>query len=208
MSASPLLDADPLHRPALASFRLAPGLPLAQPVQLRQPAVTLAAPARQVMTDLTLVRAATVPPGTGLRQAEQTMIFQGVRLLFVTEDTQGRVIGLLSHADLHGDRLVRATHDRQQHYDELVVADVMSPLDTLDALDHDSLRHATVGQVVEALQRCGRSHLLVVQAATARSPQRLRGLISRSQVERQLGQALGGAVPLAETFAELEAALA
>jgi CBS domain-containing protein len=199
---------DPLDRPALSTFRLAPGLPLAQPVQARQPGVTLASPARQVLTDLTLVRAATIQPGAGLRQAEQTMIFQGVRLLFVCEDASGAVLGLVTSGDLHGDRQMRLTHERDQHYDDLTVADVMTPLDALDAIDHDALRHATVGQLVATLARFGRSHMLVVQAADERHPRRLRGLISRSQIERQLGQPLEAALPVAETFAELEQALA
>jgi len=38
------------------------------------------------MTDLTQVKAATTHPTTSLRQAEQMMIFQGVRMLFVVTE--------------------------------------------------------------------------------------------------------------------------
>ena len=49
-------------------------------------AITLDSPAQSVMTDLTKVKAATTSPATTLRQAEQLMIYQGVRMLFVVRE--------------------------------------------------------------------------------------------------------------------------
>ena len=170
---------------ALPTFRLDEGVSIAQATPWNQAPVTLDSPALAVMTDLTLVKAATIQPGTTLRQAEQMMIYQGVRMLFVV--THMPVFeGLITTTDLHGDRQMSLVHERGARYDELTVADVMTPLSLLDAIDHDRIARAQVGDLIATLRRFGRNHLLVVQAATDSTPRRVRGVVSRAQIERAL----------------------
>ena len=190
---------------ALPTFRLQPGVSLAQVQPQAHSAVTLASPALEVMTDLTLVKAASTHPSTSLRQAEQMMIYQGVRMLFVVSDMPA-LEGLITSTDMNGDRAMRVVAERNVHHDELSVADVMTPLSLLDAIDLDSMRNACVGNAVATLKRFGRNHLLVVQAATAQTPLRVRGVISRAQVERQLGRVID-MTPIASSFSEIERAL-
>ena len=190
---------------ALPTFRLERGTSLAQAQPWDNAPVTLASPARAVMTDLTKVKAATTHPRTTLRQAEQAMIYQGVRMLFVVT-AMPLIEGLITATDLGGDKQMRVVHERHLHYDELCVADVMTELGALDAIDHAVVNAATVGNVVATLQRLGRNHLRVVEAATAQAPGRVRGVISRSQVERQLGTAIA-ITPIANSFSEIERAL-
>lgn len=189
----------------LPTCRLDAGVGLAQAAPWQLHPVTLDSPATEVMTDLTLVKAATTQPQTGLRQAEQMMIFQGVRMLFVVTDMPS-IEGLITTTDLRGDASLRAVHDRGVRYDELCVADVMTPLHLLDAIELQHLRSATVANLIATLQRFGRNHLLVVQAATDSSPRRVRGVISRSQIERQLGKPIS-ITPIATSFSEIERAL-
>jgi CBS-domain-containing membrane protein len=189
----------------LATFRLDPGVGIAQAAPWQNAPVVLASPALAVMTDLTLVKAATVQPEISLREAEQVMIYQGVRMLFVVSDMPA-IEGLITTTDLHGDRQMRLVHERGLRYDELCVADVMSGLSMLDAVDFDALRHATVGNLIATLQRFGRNHLLVVQAAHDGLPQRVRGVVSRAQIERQLGAPFD-ITPIARSFSEIERAL-
>ncbi len=191
---------------ALSTFRLERGTSLAQAQPTDNAPVTLASPALDVMTDLTKVKAATTHPGTTLRQAEQAMIYQGVRMLFVVTDMP-LIEGLITATDLGGDKQMRVVHERHLHYDELCVADVMTELGALDAIDYARVKAAAVGNAVATLQRLGRNHLLVVERATARTPQRIRGVISRSQIERQLGRPID-VTPIASSFAEIERALA
>jgi CBS domain-containing protein len=148
--------------------------------------VTLASPALDVMTDLTRVKAATTTPLTSLRQAEQGMIYKGVRLLFVVSDMPA-ILGLVTTSDLHGDVPMRLVQQRNARYEELVVADVMVPLAMLDAIDFDDMTTATVGNLVATLRRHGRNHLLVVESQGPELPPRIRGIVSRTQIERQLG---------------------
>ena len=190
---------------ALPAFRLDRGTTLAQAQPTDNAPVTLASPALAVMTDLTKVKAATTHPRTTLRQAEQAMIYQGVRMLFVVTEMP-LIEGLITATDLGGDKQMRVVHERHLHYDELCVADVMTELGALDAIDYAVVRSAAVGNAVATLQRLGRNHLLVVEASTAQTPRRVRGVISRSQVERQLGRPID-ITPIANSFSEIERAL-
>ena len=190
---------------ALSTFRLERGTGLAQAEVSNDEPVTLDSPALAVMTDLTRVKAATTHPATSLRQAEQMMIYQGVRMLFVVT-AMPSIEGLITTTDLDGDKRMRVVHERNLHYDELSVADVMTGLDSLDAVDFERLRTASVGNAVATLQRLGRNHLLVVEAATVRTPRRVRGVVSRSQIERQLGSGID-VTPIASSFSEIERAL-
>jgi len=190
---------------ALATFRLADGTCIAQAQPQRRAQVTLESPAMSVMTDLTEVRAATAPSGISLDQAEATMIQQGVRLLFVV-DQMPCVEGIVTADALRGDKPMRLIHQRNVRRDELVVADVMSKLSDLDMVDFGTLERASVGSVAATLKKFGRPHLLVVERATAQNGPRIRGLVSHSQLERQLGTSLP-ILEIATTFIEIEMAL-
>jgi CBS domain-containing protein len=194
------------HDTVLPTFRLDPGTSIAQARPWQALAVTRSSPALDVMTDLTETKAATTSPSTTLRQAEQLMIYKGVRMLFVVTDMPS-IEGLVTSSDLHGERQMRLVHERGVRYDDLCVADVMTGLGLLDAIDHARMRSATVGDVVATLERVGRNHLLVVEGASEITPHRIRGVISRTQVERQLGEAIS-VTPIAGSFSEIERALA
>ena len=189
----------------LPSFRIDRGLSIAQARPPNSNAVTWDSPALDVMTDLTQVRAATTHPATSLRQAEQMMIYQGVRMLFVVTDMPS-IEGLITTTDLRGDRPMRIVHERGLRYDDLCVGDVMTGLSMLDAIDLERVGAATVANAVATLKRLGRNHLLVVEGATGQTPRRVRGVISRSQIERQLGVSIE-ITPIASSFSEIEQAL-
>ncbi len=191
---------------ALPTFRLEPGTTITQANPSNDSAVTLASPALEVMTDLAYVKAATTHPATTLRQAEQMMIYQGVRMLFVVSEMPA-IAGLITATDLRGDKPMRVVQERGLRYDELCVADVMTELASLDAVDYQRVQTAAVGNAVATLKRLGRNHLLVVESATAQTSQRVRGLISLAQIERQLGTAIA-ITPIASSFSEIERALA
>ena len=189
----------------LPTFRLPDGTHIA-PAQLpRKPPATLSSPALSVLTDLTEVRAATVAPHASLRVAESTMIQNAVRLLFVVAAIPS-VDGIVTAQDLHGVEALRLAEQRHVHYDDLEVRDVMTPLTELDAVDLRAVVRATVGELVATLARFGRPYLLVIETAAPGAEPRIRGLVSRAQIERQLGMALP-AVEIASTFAEIRKAL-
>jgi CBS domain containing-hemolysin-like protein len=100
------------------------------------------------------------------------------------------VEGLVTALDLMGEKPVRLMTHRKVQRNELCVTDVMTKLSDLDALDYNELKDATVGDVINTFKRVGHTHLLVVQSATVKGPARIRGVISITQVERQLGRAV------------------
>ena len=187
----------------LQTFRLEAGVAIAAHAGAAR--VTVDSPALDAVTDLTLVKAVFTPATTSLRQAEAQMIAQGVRMLFVAADMHS-LDGLVTSTDLHGDRQVRLVQEHHLRYDDLTVADVMTGLATLDAVDFDSLRTATVGHLIATLRRFGRNHLLAVETPTAEAPSRVRAVISRTQIERQLGAPVD-ITPIARSFSEIERAL-
>ena len=190
---------------ALSTFRLSNGTSIAQAQPPQQERVTLESPGMAVMTDLSQVRAATVQPDSGLAQAELMMIHQGVRLLFVVTQMPG-VDGIVTAADLQGEKPLRLVSQRQVKFEDLCVADVMTRLPDIDAIDFASLRRASVAQVIAALANTGRAHMLVIEAANPTGPMRIRGVVSKTQIERQIGAQLP-VTGMATSFAEMSAVL-
>ena len=201
----PQLEPKRMSQSALPTFRIPEGacIPQAQPAAKTR--VTLDSPALEIMTDLTQVRAATVDPDVTLPSAEQAMIHQGVRLLFVVKDFPC-VEGLVTSTDLLGEKPMRVVNSRNIRHEEVRVVDVMTGLSALDAIDFDALKLGTVRQLVATFKQFGRRHLLVVQAATRESPGRIRGVLSQTQLEQQLGHAID-ASEIADTFADIKQAL-
>lgn len=170
------------------------------------PEVRLESPALEVMTDFSAVRVVTIHPRESLAAAEQAMIAQGVRTLFVISKFPC-IDGILASRDLNGEKPMRLIRERNVRRDDLVVSDVMRPLADTDAVEFELVAHTTVGSVVATFCRFGHPYLLVLESASSEHPARIRGLISQSQVERQLGRALN-AVEVASTFADISRALA
>jgi CBS-domain-containing membrane protein len=189
----------------LPSFRLAPGVSMIQASPWTSARVTLDSPALEVMTDLTKVKAATIHPDQTLHLAEQTMIYQGVRMLFVVSEMP-TLEGLVTSTDLRGERQMRLVHERNLRFDDVRVADVMTELSMLDAIEFERMGGVTVSNLVATLKDVSRNHLLVVQKSEGAGPPRVRGVISRAQIERQLGRPIEVA-EVAVNFAEVVRAL-
>jgi CBS-domain-containing membrane protein len=169
-----------------------------------QPGVTLYSPAVLVMTDLKRVAAAVVSPQDTMEHAHAFMIKRGVRMLIVEDDSLA-LAGIVTTNDILGEKPVAVAQERRIRHSEILVADVMTPADRLEAFDMQSVEHARVGQVVASLQHARRHHALVVQT-NADGKREVRGIFSLSQIARQLGMPLQ--LPAeAKSFAEIEAAL-
>ena len=167
--------------------------------------VTRDSAALTVMTDLTKVKAVVTAPSLSLLEAEQIMIHQGVRMLFVVNAAPA-FEGLITDTDLHGEKPMRLVAERGSHFDELTVGDVMTGISSLDAIDFDLLKRATVGDLIATLERFGRNHLLVVERQSGTDACSVCGIVSRAQIERQTGLVVQ-TTHIASTFAEVERAL-
>jgi CBS-domain-containing membrane protein len=138
-----------------------------------------------------------------MEAAHELMQQRGVRLLLAI-DADGTLAGIITASDILGEKPMHLVHERRIHHSDLLVSDVMTPAARLDAFDWKAVQAARVGNVVARLRLARRQHALVTQ--TLDGQVQVRGIISLSQIARQLGIALQ--LPeAADSFAEIEAAL-
>jgi CBS domain-containing protein len=189
---------------ALEHTTLDAGVGYQRPSQSLPNKVALTDPAIDVMTDLARVAAFTIGASASVKEAKERMISSGVRMLLVTNHL-GEIAGILTSRDLHGERAVQHLSEVGGRHDEITVRDIMTAQHRIEVLQMGDVARARVGDIVATLKRMGRQHALVV-ARTRDGRQLVRGLLSATQIGRQLGMPIDTA-DYAGTFAALEAAL-
>ncbi|MHB1092168.1 CBS domain-containing protein [Thiobacillus sp.] len=120
-----------------------------------------------VMTDFLRLTAFIATPGDTIKQAEERMTRRKVHLLFVM-DVHDRVAGLVTSTGLHGEKPLQGVQSRGIRRDEVLVADTMTPVEQLEAVDYDDIVNARVGHVLETLKARGRQHALVIEQSEGR----------------------------------------
>ncbi len=176
------------------------GTGIERPRQALPARVTLDSPAVDVMTDLSRVAAEAIPANVSVDYAEARMIASGVRLLFVTNQNN-EAIGIITARDLSGERIMRFVTDSNSTRRDIIVRDIMTPQHRVEVLEMSDVSTARVGDIVATLKRMGRQHALVVDR-DAKGRQVIRGVLSTSQVGRQLGESIDTA-DFAGSFADL-----
>lgn len=184
----------------LTSGTLDTGVGFQRPHQNLPEQVTLDSPAVDVMTDLSIVAAETVTANLSVGDAEEKMIASGIRLLFVSNPLN-QVIGIITSKDLSGERILRLINDSKTAREDLTVRDIMTPQHLIEVLELSDVATAHVGDVVATLKRMGRQHALVIDRGQE-GQQTIRGLLSTSQIGRQLGQPID-TTDVAGNFANL-----
>ena len=165
----------------------------------------LQCPALDVMTDLARIHSAVITPSSSLDSANAYMMQRGVRLLLVLNPDRS-LVGLITSTDVLGEKPLRFVQERRVHHDQILVSDIMTPLERIDAISLRDLQHAKVGHVIASLRESGRQHTLVIEQDPSGATV-VRGILSRSQIERQLGTTVHSS-GVARSFAEIEARLA
>jgi CBS domain-containing protein len=187
-----------------------------RPTQPQAARVTLESPALEVMTDLLRSSPATIRPQAPVEGANHFMLSRGVRLLLVVDESDA-VLGVITATDVLGERSLRVALELGVPRSELKVSDIMTPARQVEVLALADVEGARVGHVLETLGKAGRQHALVVDVDVlpARSlidaPLKramVRGILSLSQLARQLGVPLQSTGEVARTFSAIEAALA
>lgn len=192
------------HYAALKSIDLG-RIACAVPSALSPPAVQIDSPAVLVMTDMARVPPACIGGHAPLPDANQAMLYRGVRLLFVTSEEQN-LLGIITAHDILGERPVLVARDGNMQRKELRVGDVMTPIEQVEALPMSDVLRAEVGHIVATLKVAGRQHAIVIEP-DASGHQQVRGIFSLSQIARQLGVSISTS-EIARNFAEIEAVIA
>jgi CBS domain-containing protein len=165
--------------------------------------LTLDSRALSVMTDFSIVPAATIEPDASLDDANRSMIRRGVRSLIVV-DHDRRVLGIVTANDVLGERPMQIALERNVKHHEILVREIMTPSERIEALPIDALLDAKIGHLVATLRKAGRQHALVVERGPGGDV--VRGIFSLTQIAAQLGISIEASA-VAGTFAEVEAAL-
>lgn len=158
-----------------------------------------------VMTDLNKVPAFHISCDASLEATNDKMIACGVRLLFVKEQN-GKLAGIITAEDILGEKPLLFVNNNRVNRDDVKVRDIMTPVSKLKGLPIEYVKTSRVGDVVSALKRSRRHHMLVLENIDHTDVQ-VRGIFSITQVSRQLGEEVISN-ERAESFAQLQAALA
>jgi CBS domain-containing protein len=157
-------------------------LPMRRPAEYRE--LRSINPALHVMTDFTSKIAITVAPDRQIDAALTDMVRLSVRAMLVLRDDS--VIGLITSYDIEGPRPLRfAERPGVSRREDITVGDIMTEWDDLPTLDWHTVQTARISDIVEIFEGVGVMHLLVVES-DERGAEVVRGLISRSRVERHL----------------------
>jgi CBS domain-containing protein len=163
--------------------------------------VSLDDPALLVMTDLHEITPFSIEPTASIEASNDKMIACGVRLLFVT-DSAGKLLGIVTSTDVLGEKPVQYLKEHGGSRDDIMVQDVMTVVDALEALSYNDVQKAYVGDIIETMNLLGRQHTLVVDK-TESGQFIVRGIFSTSQISRQVGMHIEPAIR-ARTFADVE----
>lgn len=177
-------------------------------VQISKPAspnsVTLESPASEVMTDLRKLHAAVIAPNITMEVANNYMMHRGVRTLLVMHDDNS-LAGIITATDILGEKPMRFIQERGIKHSEILVQDMMTPLEKLEAIPLEEVAHARVGNIVTSLRESDRLHALVIDENTV-GLSRICGIFSWTQIEKQLGTVIPPN-KVAKSFAEIESTL-
>lgn len=167
-------------------------------------AVTLLSPALEVMTDLRYTHAAVADTTTSMEVANAYMIKRSVRSLLVLDEDKN-LCGIITATDILGEKPLRFIQERRVKHNEILVSDIMTPLERLEGVAIEDVQRARVGDVITSLQDSGRQHTLVLESDEGGTAV-VCGIFSLTQIEKQLGVSIPSQ-EVARTFTEIEAAL-
>jgi len=149
------------------------------------------APALNLMTDFAVIPPATVSANRHIDAALNDMIVAGVRALIVT--TRDEVTGLITAADILGEKPIKFLQSplcagNPCKRVEITVGDIMTRLGLLETLELDWMMRATAGDVASAFASKPYTHMLVMEPGRSHAVRLIRGLVSKTRLERQLGR--------------------
>ena len=177
---------------------------LYETAHMKGSSVVLADPAIIVMTDFKRIPAMQIESTSSIEKANGKMIICGVRLLFVKDETD-TITGLITANDILGEKQVNYIREHGGFRSEIIVRDIMTKNEELDSVQIEDVAKGNVGDIVETLKATDRHHVLVTESTA--NGMCVRGIFSRTQVSRQLGEQIKFN-NRANTFSELESVLA
>jgi CBS domain-containing protein len=142
-------------------------------------------PAIQVFTDFAWESPLIIDPSRSIDEALGAMIRAGVRALIVVHGNA--VVGMITSYDIQGERplqFLRASN--YLRHDEIEVGHVMTPWARVVTIDWQVLSAMRLSELAMFLRATGATHVAAVEQPDHEYVM-VRGLISRTRLERRLG---------------------
>lgn len=137
------------------------------------------------LTDFQKVTPLLIEETRSIGEALQSMIVNGVRALLAAH--QGRVTGFITSYDIQGERPIQFMNgSTYRRHEELQVNHIMTPWSQMSTVTVQDLQYMSVEALLASMVGDGLTHLLVLESATQSV---LRGIVSRTRVERRLALA-------------------
>ena len=177
------MTAPMLYTRPIASARLV------SPATKAAPHLKLSDPAIAVMTDLAAEAPHVASPDQPVDAALTEMIAFGVRLLLVVRESD--VVGLITSYDIMGERPIKVLQSPSpsgaplRHVD-VRVEDVMTPLSESEPVRYRWVMDATVGDIATLFRNRPDTHLLVLDEGARPGDVLVRGIFSRTRLDRQI----------------------
>lgn len=160
-------------------------------------------PAIRVMTDFKIVTPITIEPIVSIDVAIDKMRVAGVRLLFVTDDSDN-IGGVITSYDIQGEKPIKYSQEHDLGHDQIRVEMIMVPLEDMPAFDYDFVKQSVVRHVVTTIQELERPHALVIEFDEKHEQQKLRGMFSSSQIRKLLGKGVYSPLHAADSLADMQ----
>jgi CBS domain-containing protein len=150
--------------------------------------VELKDPATSVMTDFRVRAVFKLDPDETIDHALNKMKVAGLRMAFVKEKTSEKLLGSITSYDIMGEKPMRylqsvSFSDRSFTHKDIQVRDIMEHSKDWEVAEMKEVEKANVQDILEALQKHGRTHLPVLEIHAGKEP-RLRGIFSSAQILR------------------------
>lgn len=151
--------------------------------------VDLKDPAVSVMTDFHVRAMFKVEPDETIESALQKMKVAGLRIAFVKEKNSEKLLGSITSYDIMGEKPMRYLQSVgfSEHsgvtYKDVRVSDIMEHTKDWVVAELHDVENANVQNILEALQKCGRTHLPVLDTRSGKE-HHLRGLFSSAKILR------------------------
>lgn len=143
--------------------------------------VDLYSPATEVFTDFTTQNPLMLEQTTAIDEAQEMMKKTHVKLKLVI-DSRESFRGVISLADLLSVKVMTAMEKTGLRRNELTVAHVMTPRDSLHAIDMHDFATARIGDVLATMKKYGEQHVLVADIST----KSIRGIVSANDIARRM----------------------
>ena len=150
--------------------------------------VSATAPAIELMTDFCYEDPCVVSPERQIDDALGDMISQGVGALLVVGDND--VLGLVTATDIRGERPRRFLQRSSckgvvNRRSDIRTADIMTPMEAMRLLTFTWVTRSCLGDLAAVFREVEATHLLAVEDTGDTGANVVRGIFSRSRLERE-----------------------